>query len=309
MIGNDTTNIGRVRIIDTNGDLNDATHPLYVAGTSAIVGGNTADVKVTLDSEKVQTQAYRGTPVAHRTGITAIDKVTSPTAVGAAAAGTTDITLATTNLYLAIAAGNVYGTAGAGTVSAAFTPTENKSVALTVAQATGATYYDIFMSVDAAPKWVGRITETQRASGIALTAVGTTGASEVGAGKVDIQVVGTGIQTSNAVFAVNNAYIPETVATAATAVTTTGYAKAYIDVDLTLTDLRSAPALSIMAFTKTGSTWYACEPKALTVLSSVGYPLRQAFSVDVGGADAVEVLVGTISGQGASAAFTVTPGA
>jgi hypothetical protein len=78
---------------------------------------------------------------------------------------------------------------------------------LTVPQKTGATGYHVYTSTDSSPKWVGYITEAQRAAGCSITAVGTVGAGTA-AGKVDVQVVGTGSLantiTTNSAFIFTN---------------------------------------------------------------------------------------------------------
>ena len=60
---------------------------------------------------------------------------------------------------------------------------ESSSGGLHSAQSAGATVYDLFLSTAAAPLWVARITETQRAAGVTITAVGTVSATSPGAGK------------------------------------------------------------------------------------------------------------------------------
>jgi hypothetical protein len=112
----------------------------------------------------------------------------------------------------AVAAANVYGVTAASNI-VTNSPSLNKTADLTVPQVAGATHYDIFYSTDAAPLWLARVTETQRASGCAITGVGTvtttngSGWTKV-ADKVNIRLVGTGVATTAAPFAVNTAYYP-----------------------------------------------------------------------------------------------------
>lgn len=252
--------------------------------------------------------AVRDPPISHRSALTAVDKCPAITITAADQAGVVGV-MAAAEHKVAVSPGNEYGPVGA-SVIVAVTPTVNKTVDVTIPQSTDATYYDVFFSTDAAPKWVGRVTEAQRAAGCAITAVGTVGAGGA-AGVVNVRLVGTGLQTTNAIFAANNAYTPATVAAAVgtTAVPCAGYPRVYIDTELTVTHAGLvAPALTIVPFLKTGSKWYAGEAKALTLLSSAGNPLLQTYSVDVGGADQLLVLVGNIAGTGASAAITATPG-
>lgn len=252
--------------------------------------------------------AIRGEPIAHRSAIVAVDKCPTITITAADQAGVVGV-MAAAEHKVSVSPGNEFGPVGA-SVIVAVTPTVNKTVDVTIPQSVGATYYDVFFSIDAAPKWVGRVTEAQRAAGAAITAVGTVGAGGA-AGVVNVRLVGTGLQTTNAIFAANNAYTPATVAAAlgTTAVPCAGFPKVYVDIELTVTHLGLvAPALTIIPFIKTGTKWYAGEAKALTLLTTAGNPLLQSYSVDVGGADQCVVLVGNIAGTGASAAITCTPG-
>lgn len=243
----------------------------------------------------------RDTQATHRSAVNAVDKLVLPTM--ATLADNDDVVgvMAAATHYATVAPCNAYGTAGASNVLSN-TPTENKTADLTVPQVTGATHYDVFYSTDAAPKWVARITEAQRASGCAITGVGTVTTTDgdgwtKSAGKVNIRLVGTGIQTSNAVYSQNNAYTPASV----TGISTEGYNKIYLDVSLALTDLRSAPALTIVPFTSSdNSTWYQGEAKQLTVLSTLGACLYQQLAMDTNGAKYMSFLIGTISGQGAA---------
>jgi hypothetical protein len=240
---------------------------------------------------------------AHRTGITAVDKVTVGTITAADQPAVAGV-MAAVEHKVAYAPGNAYGTAGASAI-VAVTPTLNKSVDITMPQATGATYYDVFFSTDAAPKWVGRVTEAQRAAGCAITAVGTIDPEGGTEGIVNVRLVGTGIATTNAVFAQNNAYTPDTVA-AVGSVDCTGKTKAYVHVQVTLTDLRSAPSLNIVPFLKNAAgVYYQGQMQSVLLLAGLGQSLRQVFEVDVDAADEMVVLVGTIAGQGASVAIQV----
>lgn len=240
----------------------------------------------------------------HRSAITAVDTCVVPTI--ATLADNDDVTgvMAASAHKAAIAPGNVYGSAGASNILTN-TPTENKTADLTVPQVTGATYYDIFYSTDAAPLWVGRVTEAQRASGCAITAVGTVSTTETGgyvkvAGKVNIQLVGTGLATNAAPFTSNNAYLPSAV----TAISTRGYKTAIVSAQMTLTDMRAAISLKLMPMMSkndaTPSVWYAGTVQDIAPGSAVGYPLYRQFTVDVNDATNLVILVHTISGTAAA---------
>lgn len=116
----------------------------------------------------------RSTGILHRSGIAAVDKL--PTIVITAADNAAVVgVMAASEHKIAVAPGNRYGTAGPCQIVAA-TPTLNKTIDIFIPQCIGAEWYDIFFHTDAAPKWLGRISETQRAAGCAITAVGTVAA-------------------------------------------------------------------------------------------------------------------------------------
>jgi hypothetical protein len=86
-----------------------------------------------------------------------------------------------------------------------------------------------------------------------------------------------------------------------TAITTEGYNKIYLDVSLALTDLRSAPALTIVPFTSSdNATWYQGTSQVVSPLAYLGSCLYQQYEMDLNGAKYMAFLVGTISGQGAA---------
>lgn len=284
----------KAEIVDFDGGSIKTTNPLPVTITSGtitapIVGGNTAPVK-TQESPTI------ADPIAHRTNVATADKITSPTCVDKLAAGAADITLATTALYGAIAA-RIYGmgSAGAGTISAAFTPTLNKSVLMTVAQVASATHYDLFLSVDAAPKWVARITEAQRAAGCAVTAVGVVGTGG-SAGVVDIRVVGTGVQTTASEFANNNAYNIAGI----TPVPCAGWNKAQVDLIFVRGDCLATPSCSVIPLTKTTIegvvTWAAGDAYTMNLGTTVGAPMTKGVDFEVGGKEALVVVCNPVGG-------------
>lgn len=110
--------------------------------------------------------------VLHRSGITAVDKLAVVTPTAAKNDNITGVMAASAHYY-AVAPGNRYGPVTPTQGSGAITPTLNKTIDIAIAQVTGAEWYDIFFSTDAQPLWVGRITESMRANGCAITAVGT----------------------------------------------------------------------------------------------------------------------------------------
>jgi hypothetical protein len=261
----------------------------------------------------VAANVNRNSGVLHRNAITAIDKITdfvdASVTIADNGAGTGSLAASTT-FYATAIPGNRYGSCKVNTTidslgSGAYGGATG-SYRMTIAQATGAEWYDIFLSVDAAPKWVGRITEAQRAAGdYEITAVGTV-ASGGGnpAGTVDVNLVGTGIQTSNAVFSGNNAYTPDSI----TAINCAGYTKAHVLVKVSVTDLRSAPALTIVPFFANqldSTTYFQGQAQALTLLNGVGTALCQEFIITVEGCAGLKILIGNLAGQGAAVSVYV----
>ena len=272
-----------------------------------------SNVDVTIDnpvpttvSGTVNTQltGSRGSVIAHRTAITTADKVPIITITAADQPATAGSLTAVAH-GIGVAPGNSYGSAGVSAL-VTVTPTADKSIDVTVPQATNAEYYDIFLSTSTtAPLWVARITETQRATGCAVTAVATVGEGG-SAGVVNVQVVGTGIASTTAPFVANNAYVPVGV----TAISCAGKTKAYIYVKLSLTDIRISPVLNIAPFLQNNDSesteWFQSEVQTLSILGGAEcQALKQVLVVDVNSARNMVVLVGTITGQDASVNISV----
>jgi len=177
-----------------------------------------------------------------------------------------------------------------------------------ITQLAGAVSYDIYCSIDASPKWVGRITEAQRLSGIKLTAVGTTGAGGT-ANAVDVEVPGTGLVGATTA-AVNTAYvIPGT----GTVVDCSGYQ--YCDFEITASTTGDAVALAVnllILVTNTRRVGYGMNtttPVTLTFGGTTGnlQPLIQRYRAEVRGSSAVWCLVQSIAGTGASLDIDAIP--
>ena len=249
--------------------------------------------------------ANRNGGVLHRSAIAAADKLATPTVGAATAVTEAGSTLPASALNYTAAAGNRWGP----TVPAALqaiTPTINQAVRFAITQVAGAVYYDIFLSTDAAPKWVGRITEAQRAAGgfIISTAGTVTAGGAAPAGSIDIGIVGTGLAWNVNPFAVNNAYTPAT----PTLINCAGFSRAHLHVKLAVTDLRSLPTLNVVPFFQdqvSNADWFQSALMAVSLLTAVGQCMEQDFEVDVDGATGLVVLVDTISGQGAACSIWV----
>ncbi len=163
------------------------------------------------------------TPVAYRSGIATADVLAAPTCgSGSAVAGGSLIV--STSFNIKVVAVNAQGRTTAATCTATSSGTAGtQTIRQPITSLAGATNYDIYLSTDADPKWVGRIAEAQRASGIVINGVGTTTAGGA-ANSVDVQVAGTGLQ-SNTTAAVNTAYsVPNAAATTVNATSNAGQA-------------------------------------------------------------------------------------
>jgi len=264
----------------------------------------------------MQERPTRATAVLHRDAITAADKVLdlANTDLTTADNGVDTGSLVKSTTYKITAIpGNRWGPCKVATTinsqATAAYATDTGSIRLTIPQRAGAEWYNLFLSVDAAPYWVARLTEAQRAAGdFEVTAVGTvTAGGGNPAGTVDINVPGTGTaQTSNVMFTQNNAYRPDN--GGITAIDCTGRRLLHVSVKLALTDLRSAPTLSLLPCYQNPlvtADWHMGERLPLALLNDLGQPLERVYALDVSGVTALKILVGEISGQGAAASVHV----
>ena len=259
---------------------------------------NNASVVALLKGLLTQGGAAPATPATYRSVVTAADVIAVPGTVTCTKQAGGGATAGTYTVY--VVAGNAHGrtTVKAGDVTVV-TETTNLTVRAAFAAVTGATFYDLYCSTDgAASKWVGRITEAQRASGIKITAVGVTGAGGV-AGAVDVEVPGTGIAANAASLAANTAFsVP--------AETLDCVGHQYVDFDLTLSRTGDAvvPSLTVIPFFYNSrlATYQAGEVKALTFGGATGVynPLLQRYRVECRGNAAVALVVAAIAGTGAS---------
>jgi len=250
-----------------------------------------------------QLTGSRGAVIAHRTAITSVDKLPAIT-ITAIDQPATPGSLTAVAHGIGVAPGNSYGSAGVSAL-VTVTPTVNKSIDITIPQSTNAEYYDIFLSTSTtAPLWIARITETQRAIGCVVTAVGTVGVGG-SAGVVNVQVVGTGQASTSVNFAYNNAYIPAGI----TAISCVGKLKAYAHVKFSLSeDLRTLPSLVIVPFFQNANenTWYGGQAQTVLLLAgSPGQGFSQVFEFNVDSTESMIILIDTIAGQGASVSIEV----
>lgn len=234
----------------------------------------------------------------YRSAIVAADVLAAPGTVTCTKQAGGSATAGTYTVF--VVAGNAYGrtTAKQGNTTIT-TETTNLTVRAAFDAVAGATFYDIYASTDgAAAKFVGRITEAQRASGIKLTAVNVTGAGGT-AGAVDIEVPGTGLAVNGGQLAVNNAYsIP--------AATVNCAGMQYVDFDLSLsrTGDIAAQSLALVPFFYNARTgiYFAGDQKIVTFggVSGNYYPNRQRLRIETRGNSGVALVVAAIGGTGAS---------
>ncbi len=250
-----------------------------------------------------QPVSYRTGMIAHRTGVTAMDKLATPSSPTVADVATGGSLLPNTNYRATFAAGTLFGSTTCPTVASVTTANDGNSthvVRITTTAVTGALHYDVFMSAVAAPLWVARITEAQRAAGVTVTAVGTVDETSPGANKIDVRVAGTGVAAfSVAPFIQNNAYVLDGI----TPLDCTGSNTALVQVVITAADLRSLPALNYSVFTQipgAPTKWVLAALNGLSLLSSAQRPFMAYQSFSVLGASALVVAVDLLSGQGMS---------
>lgn len=248
--------------------------------------------------------------VLHRDGITGADKLAAATSLTTGVDVGTGGSLAfATTFNITAVPGNRWGPAGPApavlAIATANDAANTHCVRGALAQVADADYYDIFMTTAAAPLWVGRITEAQRAAaGCRITALGVVDNAGAGAaGTVQVHVLGTGLASNVNPFILNNAYRPDN--SGIVAVNCAGYTKAYILSKLAVTDLRSLPTLKIVPFLAnqvSSGDWAQAQLQTQSLLTAVGESLIQNFVVTVEGSTGLKVLVDTISAQGGSAA-------
>lgn len=269
---------------------------------SGIVTANQGAAGVTWP---VAPSSKRNGGVLHRNAITLPDKIVNFVAASitlANVAGVQGFLAFNTTYFMTGVPGNRWGPTVPAAIDSLLTTNDainTHVIACTIAQAPGAEWYELFLSVDAAPKWVARITEAQRAAGGEILTFGnyTAGAAP---GVINIGVVGTGIQTTNAIFLQNNAYTPATPA----AINCAGYSRAHVMVKLAPADLRSVPSVSVTPFLAnqiSAADWMQAQVYSPTILNALGGSLLQDLVLpDLDGSTGLVVLVDSIAGQGAA---------
>ena len=295
------------------GPLGTEGHPIGIVGVPgqqpAIVEGTTNAANVlnntflAEDSVNAFLTTFRQASIHHRQGVTSADLLAipaSPTGVDVPGGGSLN---QTTTYNFTVAAATDYGATTVPAVGSVLTSTDGlntHAITITIAQVTNALYYDIFLSTAANPLWVARVTETQRAAGDTVTAVGTLNGVSPGAGKVKVNVAGTGVASNSAPFTFNNAYV---IPAGVTPIDATGLTTAMVHVQLTLTDLRTAPALGYVVMAAPISqpgVYYQLNPQGPALLTAKRTPLLFTISVGLNSAKEVVVIIYELTGQGAS---------
>jgi hypothetical protein len=105
-----------------------------------------------------------------------------------------------TTMYSSASAGNAVGSGEVAIIVR--NKTSNDFIAthcmdLTIPKVSDAAFYDIFLSSNPQPKWVGRITEQERANGCVIYTYGIVKHNGNAPGTVRICVEGHGVQTSD----------------------------------------------------------------------------------------------------------------
>lgn len=190
----------------------------------------------------------RTTPVLHRSAITNVDKLATVGSLTLADVVTGGSLVFNTNYKVAAAAGNRHGPAipsAVANLTLAADAASTHVMDVLIPTVTNAEWYDVFLSTDAAPKWVGRVTAAQLAAGgFRITAVGTyASGGAAAAGHIYVEVVGTGVATTATPFTFNNSWTPQLI----TPVSGAGYTIAVLMYEISYTDLRVDPATSGVA--------------------------------------------------------------
>jgi hypothetical protein len=210
-----------------------------------------------------------------------------------------------TDYYVGVVPGNSYGSCQANTTPPDDTMpigADDNSMRVTIPQAVGAEYYDLFLGLANPPDWVGRVTEIQRATGgYEVTAVGVVAAGGGNPpGTVDINVVGTGIKWNAGPWTFSNAVRPTLAAIPA--ISCSSYVYLYLAFEFRVTDLRVIPALSLAVFvadTPTVGNWALVDYWTAGLVIATPSPLRQERELNANAASSVKVLVANIAGYNA----------
>lgn len=251
----------------------------------------------------------------YREGITYPDFLAAPVCGPMSIpAGTTGALLASTTYKAAVAAQNSTGPGPVSGVLSAATAADaanTHTARIPITQVVDAESYDIFLSTDAAPKWVGSITEAERAAGCVLTTSDTVIAGSI-AGAVDVRKAGTGLACNQAPYTTTpiGRLIAGTEADIAI-IDCAGFPKLEVKVSLAgiVPDAPRPATATLSAWVEDsagdGSTFHLLSTHDFTFNGGASTPTSQTWVVDVYGGQ-VLVLCDAISGVNASLSIDVT---
>lgn len=263
----------------------------------------------------VQINSVRRVPILHRLNVTAVDKLAIMGAITPTAITGGFLANSTPYFYAAIPF-NKQGSAGTPLLvfPSLTTGASGTAMRLAFAQVPSADGYDLFLATAAAPLWVGRITEAQRASGILVGVGNVVGVTGVGgaAGSADVLCVGSGLSPLVAPFTSNNAYTPGLVvanpgAGCVGSISCAGATYAHIKTNLAWTDLRSLPSLTIAPFllNANDNLHDQCQLITIPTATTTGQSGRQDYVMQVDGSTGLVVCIDAIAGQGAACTIVV----
>lgn len=286
--------------------VDDSAANLLLGQLTALINGGKLQVDAGISGGTISVAPVRAAGVLHRSAVVAIDKLAvagTPTNAdaGAIAGGNLNGTY-----YSAVCAGNSFGPSGISAASSSIAIGTGHLCDVTITPVTGAEFYDVFFGDNNTTHLmhVGRVPATNGVitAGATLLTAETPGTAGGNAeNTIRIGAVGAGLVAAAVQFSQNIAY---KVLTPTAAIDCNG--KSYVDVfiQLTVTDLRSAPSLSLMPIFKSGQTpagYFCGSPISVPILNgSVGQSHRQMYRIDVEDVAELIIAVGTISGQGAS---------
>jgi hypothetical protein len=285
--------------------------PVDSAGLEKGIQSNPMDVRMASGGAELgtatnpiknQLKQIRTNLAIHRSAVTAVDKLATPAQLtGADVATGGSLNFNTTYKYN-IAANSLFGPTICPTAASQLTANDASAthvVRITTVQTPRAVSYDIFLSTDAAPLWVARITEAQRAAGCTITAVGTVSATTPGANLVDVRVVGTGVASTASPFSVSNAYDTSPGGSAITPISAVGYSVVITQVKLTYTGtLTAVPTFKYVVLgeiQQIPGNYILLASVAPTLVTAVQQPLQANAANNCFGCTNLLVLVDTIT--------------
>ena len=202
-----------------------------------------------------------------------------------------------------VVAGNKYGRTTSNAIQTQALTAEN--LGITITPVAGAEWYDLFVSDDATPIYLGRVTAAQVAAGCSITlgatatANATIGAGVV-AGRIDVSVDSTltGV-TVAATISNNTAYTLD----AANEIDCTGYGNLEVHLAYTRNSAGALPSVVLLVWLR-GGTGEHYLSSAINVPIAAVWPLRQVVTVPVDQNPGVLLTIGSLGGAGAAVSMS-----